>query len=721
MRIRSLTPLALIIGATLGGQAQASSDDSCYPDWSLLHDSLDVCNNLPFLTPGNDSRVNLRLLLADRNAVPLKPNALTEQELAEGYGPVPFAAFRLANEDIEGDESEESGAAAMSDLLGKLGLARDSNDTAGQAFLQGEGSRCRSNRDESAADFIGQLVDTEGLAVEERQSLARARLQMLQACTWEGDAQAGLVPSTVQSPEARAFAAYLQAAMDFYNGRFSEAEKAFASLADTAQPWLKETSLYMIARTRLNAAEQDAFDEYGSLKEDRDRAAYDSVAEAFDRYLVAYPDGHYTRSARGLLRRVHWLAGDADKLAADYTWQLTEAGDARASASPETLIQEADNKLLTALTGATSSALITATHDLMIMRANLPNPLTREQLLAQKSLFDQQPAMFDYLQAAFAFYVDKKPAEALKRLPNDIPEKLGYLAFSQQTLRGLAMEAGNDLPAAQALWLKLLPLAQQPLQREQLELALAMNYQRSGQLTKVFAGDSPITSAQVRLILLGKAADASLLRQQIGEGISDTEKATAQFVLLYKELIRSQYAAFADDLKALPETPADTKLGTSLGYVYDAGHSLQLFRWNGAKAESGYACPSIGEVAGLLQTNARDAKGLNCLGEFILRNGLDGMPLDHQPGAGELGGSEPAFKGDVFSRLNGYQTVIADSKASSDDRAYALFRAINCYAPSGYNSCGGKDVAPAVRKGWFKQLKSTYSGTRWGKSLQYYW
>ena len=175
MRIRSLTPLALIIGATMGGQAQASSDDSCYPNWSLLRDSLDVCNNLPFLTPGNDSRVNLRLLLADRKALTLKPGELTEQELAEGYGPVPFAAFRLANEEIEGDESEESGAAAMADLLGKLGLSRESNDTAGQAFLQGEGSRCRSNRDESAADFIGQLLDTEGLSATERQSLARAR------------------------------------------------------------------------------------------------------------------------------------------------------------------------------------------------------------------------------------------------------------------------------------------------------------------------------------------------------------------------------------------------------------------------------------------------------------------------------------------------------------------------------------------------------------------
>ena len=721
MRIRSLTPLALIIGATLAGQAQASSDDACYPNWSLLHDSLDVCNNLPFLTPGNDSRVNLRLLLADRKALTLKPNALTEEELAEGYGPVPFAAFRLVNDEIEGDESEESGAAAMADLLGKLGLGRDSNDTAGQAFLQGEGSRCRSNRDESAADFIAQLVDTEGLTATERQSLARARLQLLDACTWEAGALSSLLPADAQSPDAKPFATYLRAASDFYSGRFSDAENGFARLNDSAQPWLKETALYMVARTRLNAAQQDAFDEYGSLKEDHDRTAYARVAEAFDQYLGAYPDGRYSRSATGLLRRVHWLAGDTAQLAADYTRQLTQTGGAQASDSPEALIQEADNKLLTALTDATPSPLMTATHDLMIMRPDLPNRLTRENLQAQKALFTQQPAMFDYLQAAFAFYVDKKPADALKHLPAEVPDTLDYLAFSQQTLRGLALEASNDLPAAQALWLKLLPLAQQPLQREQLELALAMNYERSGQLTKVFASDSPIKSAQVRLILLGKVADATLLRQQIGQGISDTEKATAQFVLLYKDLLHSQYAAFADDLNSLPPSPADTRLGTSLGYVYGAGQTLQLLRWNGAKAESGYACPSIGEIAAALQANDKDAKGLNCLGEFILRNGLDSMPLDQKGGAGELGGSEPGFKGDVFSRLDGYQTVIANSKAARDDKAYALFRAINCYAPSGYNSCGGKDVTPAVRKGWFKQLKTTYGATSWGKSLQYYW
>ena len=59
--------------------------------------------------------------------------------------------------------------------------------------------------------------------------------------------------------------------------------------------------------------------------------------------------------------------------------------------------------------------------------------------------------------------------------------------------------------------------------------------------------------------------------------------------------------------------------------------------------------------------------------------------------------------------------------AGQTDKAYALFRAINCYAPAGYNSCGGQDVEPAVRKAWFRQLKTGFADTQWGKSLQYYW
>ncbi|WP_197411318.1 hypothetical protein, partial [Colwellia sp. TT2012] len=269
--------------------------------------------------------------------------------------------------------------------------------------------------------------------------------------------------------------------------------------------------------------------------------------------------------------------------------------------------------------------------------------------------------------------VEHQPDAALKHLPPALPASLDYLAFRQKNLRGLALEAKQDWPDAATLWLQLLPHAKLPLQREQLELALAMNYERSGQLAKVFTADSPIQTPQVRYILLRSVAGPELLRQQISQASDPLERSTAQFVLLYKDLLRGQFATFAEDLQQLPASPAADKIGTSLGYVYDGGQALTLFRWSGDKAASGYACPTIAQTASTLQNDAKNPHGLNCLGEFILRNGLDGMPLEEARSAGSLGSTASGFTGETFSRLDGYQQVIANPKAPRDDKAYALF------------------------------------------------
>ncbi|AZF40335.1 hypothetical protein C4J87_0143 [Pseudomonas sp. R1-43-08] len=720
MRIGFLSPLALALLAGIPLAAQASSDDSCYPDWRVSRDSLEPCSNQPFLSPGNDSRVNLRLLLADKKAAPLAPNALGEDDLAQGFGPVPFPVYRLvpvpAAEDEPDNQADDSRTAELDTLLAPLGIKREEYKTAGEAFLDGEGSRCRSNADDSATAFISQVIKAD-MPPAERDLLVKARLQLLTTCDWDGQVvDAQLTPSA----SAQLFRTYLQAAADFYSGRFGNAERGFAAAAASDVPWLKETALYMTARTSLNQAQAEAFDEYGvPQREHVDKAALSDAEEGFLGYLKTYPQGAYVASARGLLRRVHWLASDETKLAADFTWQFTEASDAQRNVSVDALVEEADLKLLMASNQAANSPMLQLVSDLMAMRAHTPPLLSREALDKQKSTFANEPALFDYLQAAYALYVEHQPDTALKHLPTDLPSNLDYFAFSQQTLRALALEAKQDWKGAEALWLQLLPLAKQPLQRDQLELALAMNYERSGQLAKVFAADSPISARQVRYILLRNVAGPDLLRQQIAKANDPTERQTAQFVLLYKDLLHRQFATFADDLKQA--SLSDDKLGTSLGYTYSGGQSLKLFQWNGDKAESGYACPSVAQTAATLQSDAKNPQALNCLGEFILRNGLDGMPLEQARATGSLGSTASEFKGETFSRLDGYQQVIANAKAPKTDRAYALFRAINCYAPAGYNSCGGEDVAPAVRKGWFRQLKSGFADTQWGKSLQYYW
>ncbi|TLP76645.1 outer membrane assembly lipoprotein YfiO [Pseudomonas nitroreducens] len=725
MRLYGLTLLALITGCLGVQEARASSDDSCYPSWNLKRDSLDVCNSLPFLSPGNDSRVNLQLLLADAGQASIPNHALTDDEQQLGYGQVPFPLARWLEGAAPGDSTDSSSAAStapLADLAARIGLPADAVQSSADSFASGEGSRCRSNNAGTAQDFLSQLLLVDSLSAGERQGLARARLTLLGACQWDETQLSVLLPGDLQSAPAKAYRSYLKGAADFYSGRFGDALKSFRALQDSDQPWLKETSRYMVARALLNQAQQNAFDEMGypDLRK-VDKKILAQAETTLGDYLKAYPQGRYSASAKGLTRRVYWLMSDESRLAGEYA-ELFAREDADDLAQ---LVQEVDNKLLvTAHPADVRDARLLAVLDLMQMRHHEPSEpraLDAAGLAAQKDLFAKYPGLHDYLTAAFLLYVEEKPAEALKSLPAELPAKLDYLAFSQQTLRGFALEAGNDWIAAEKLWLRLLPLAEQPLQREQLELALAFNYERSDRLVKVFAEGSPVHTPIIRETLLRHVAGPDLLRQQAkSTSISVEERDTALFALLYKDLLHGQYQAYIDDLALLPTDGSGKPLGASIGYLYGS-MPLSLFQWPGGKNDSGYECPAIVDVARDLLQNPQPPKALNCLGEFILRNGLDGFPLDTQPSERELGGGESLFPGTPYSRMDGYLKVIADKQAVEEDRAYALFRAINCFAPSGYNGCGSQDIAPSQRKQWFRTLKGQYSATPWAKSLKYYW
>ncbi len=169
MRTRLLTVTAVMVGSALLNQANASGDDSCYPSWTVLKENLDACSNLPFLSPGNDSEVNLRLLLADKGLKTFQLSGEKNLEREEGFGAVPFSLFRFGAtdlamatetaEEVKPDEPTATAAqASLTAMLEKLGLARADTPAAGDEFLSGEGSRCRSNSDESAQAFISQVL-----------------------------------------------------------------------------------------------------------------------------------------------------------------------------------------------------------------------------------------------------------------------------------------------------------------------------------------------------------------------------------------------------------------------------------------------------------------------------------------------------------------------------------------------------------------------------------
>jgi hypothetical protein len=289
-----------------------------------------------------------------------------------------------------------------------------------------------------------------------------------------------------------------------------------------------------------------------------------------------------------------------------------------------------------------------------------------------------------------------------------------YLAFSRQVLRGMALEAQNDRAGARALWLQLVPLAQPQFQRPLLDLALGMNAERDGRLAEVFAAGSTVRDPEVREILLKYDAPPALLMQQVKTGASDRERRVALYTLLSKDILRGRYAAFAaDSTPVLPPAPAQPNPNDPMGAEPD----LKVVRWTGHK--EGYLCEGLSALTRSLAAAPQNPHNLLCLGEFVRLNDLDGT--SRGPPADELGGAPTLFPGQTFARFDAYKAVIADPKTPPDDRAYALYRAINCYAPSGNNACDGKDVPQSERARWFHTLKSEYPKSPWAQALKYYW
>ena len=108
------------------------------------------------------------------------------------------------------------------------------------------------------------------------------------------------LPHSYASLEAREFGAYLAGAAGFYGGDWRAARERFAGLRTARAEWVRETALYMAARSELGAANAAAMDEWGSFDADAaDKAGADRAARAFAAYLEAYPAGRYAASAAG--------------------------------------------------------------------------------------------------------------------------------------------------------------------------------------------------------------------------------------------------------------------------------------------------------------------------------------------------------------------------------------------------------------------------------------
>jgi hypothetical protein len=712
--------LGAVIAAALGAIAWACADAGEEPTWALAKKDYDPGGGAGMLLPSNDTRINMFLLLADRRGFRVE-----EPAVEEGSPPVALFPWMVMERQTRGTKP-----GAFEDPV--------------------EPSRCQSVSAGNAA-FAAALRANPNVPDADKQRLiaARAALSpwvkpaeeyMPMVC---GDAKAApLAPPAVWSPAGREFAAYLAATQSFYGGAFDRAADGYRGLASASDPWLRETALYMVARTLLNWAIDRSATDYGSIApiDKRDVAGAREAGHAFEAYLQSYPSGRYARSARGLVRRAQWLAGDDADLAAEYGRQLSATTPLPNPAEGAAIVDEVDNKLglPTSKPEIVRDPVLLAVVDLHRMRGGDAGnrewccgpPITREEIERQRPLFGRDSELYDYVRAAEAYFVRDDPREVLQLLPDAARQKqFSYLQFSRQMLRGLALQQLGDRNA-RGFWLSLFPGATRPYQRPALELALAIQEERSGRLDLVFAPDSPVTHPVMRQMLLENVAGPDLLRQQATRpGAPKLEREVALYTLLEKELWRGFLPQFLGDLRLVPADAEPNGFYAGTTY-YDARFNSHLDRPPlgkfGKDARTGNAgCPAMPATVAQLVAAPRAIRPRLCMAEYFRLNGFDDLsyeaPAPPVSGEGLATSREQFPKGRAYSRLEEYKAIMADPAASADDKALALNRAVRCYAPSRSNSCGGTDVALSVRRAWFNRLKAEYPQSRWAKELKYYW
>lgn len=710
------TPLAFALCTllTAAPQAFASFDmEDC--KWS---DDSCLLKGTPTFNPENDSRDNLLRLLSQEKsfALPVQsmPADITRsRDFYFAYHP-------------QWDEASPQPTAApasgenspLSRQMAELNISADEINV-NDAELE---NRHVSNNTGSVSAFFAALLADSTLTTEQRQALAQARTGLLSGATRE-QIESSLAPLPADSP-AQSYKNYLAAAASFYAGDYASAERDFTQLAKSERPWLAETAQYMLMRAALNKSSQNSVGEYGDFdiakinREDATQAQTQAQA-----YLQRYPQGLYADSARGMLRRINWYLQAWPQLAGLYEQTLQQSADAR---QLREIVIEYDNvygmafyeqSVVEAFPDAPHVSYIELLRALRLDNNSKPT-LTQAQLDASKPVFEQSQKLPLWRDLQLNLWLATENYAAIIQAVTPAQKLAAHdtLAFSEQVLYGEALMGQKNWRAARDFWQQLLKLSQDNEQQQYVQAKLAATLVYSGDVAAVFAPESAVTNLRFRSQILKTQASPELLRQQAVHGPNNEERTIALHTLLVRDLTENRFGDWLNDRK-LASAITPPVIGDAFADV-----NLSIFDWNGDAAQAGYTCRSLNETVTVLSKNADDAHALNCLGEFfrttqthvdLWKNNAGNDVLESA-----ISRKEPFGQ---FDRQSYYQQVITSPKAEVEDKSFALYRAIMCYAPSGSNECGGEEVDKLQRKGWFTQLKTQYPGSPWAQKLKYYW
>lgn len=713
------TPLAFALCTllTAAPQALASFDmEDC--KWS---DDSCLLKGTPTFNPENDSRDNLLRLLSQEKSFVLPVQSMPaditrSRDFYFAYHPqwdetVP----QPATASVQSEDTTLSQQLAVLEIEPPLFAKQNGYD----ADLE---NRYVSNNRQSVSEFIAALMTDETLNIDQRRLLAQARLDLWERATKEQIAES--LAALPADSTSLLYKTYLTGAAHFYDQNYEGAEQDFTIVLHNGSPWLMETAQYMLMRTALNKSSKFSDGQYGEFNIDniklKDAAQAQKEAQ---NYLQRWPEGLYANSTRGMLRRINWYLQAWPQLAGLYEQTLQQSADAQ---QLREIVIEYDNvfgmqffegPVVEAFPDAPLVSYIELLRALRLDNNSKPT-LTQEQLDASKPVFEQSQKLPLWRDLQLNLWQATGNYAAIIQAVTPAQKLAAHdtLAFSEQVLYGEALMGQKNWSAARDFWQQLLKLSQDNEQQQYVQAKLAATLVYSGDVEAVFAPESTVTNLRFRSQVLKTQATPELLRQQAVHGPNNEERTIALHTLLVRDLTEDRFGDWLND-KKLASAITPPVIGEAFADV-----NLSIFDWNGDAAQAGYTCRSLNETVTVLSKKADDAHALNCLGEFFRTTQTHVDLWKNSAGNDELESAISRKKPfGQFDRQSYYQQVITSPTAEVEDKSFALYRAIMCYAPSGANECGGEEVDKLQRKGWFTQLKTQYPGSPWAQKLKYYW
>lgn len=733
--IKPLSIATLAMGSFWISTAYASSDWDCGSNFSLDNRRYNECHvNFPTLDTGNDTQTNLYLLLADKGFISFVPTKKAEVTRYSYDFPLTL------------DDLEETAVNQVKNPKQTFLQANEKNT---------EAEYCNSFNTGSDALQKALKLDPK-LTATERQQLLAFRESIKNNCQSSDEDKTVVKPKanlpSKWSANAQPYADYIVATQMFYTGdktSFDSADSLYRALSqlkpnnNDGLNWLADTANYMLIRTGINRVYQSGMGEYSYDIAKADAALIAGTQKAIDNY-INHGKGRYLPSARGLQRRLYWLSGQQDKLISEMEWQLNHPNSPLFNLDSRVLPAEIERKIF--FTDMDHPLDINKLHDPTLITSfalsrlrpaveGEPKPLTLTELEALKPKFSSHPSLYQYLLANYYWVQQNNSKQALQYLPTDSPKgKLSYFSLSQYALKARLLEAMGQKAEAISLWQALHQLPKQPYQSTITELALTLEADRTNNYNQLFGPNATIHSPDLKMQVIQHSADAKLLTQ-----IADTYSATdpigaeARYALLTKSLLHGQYADFLRyKTQYLPKNAQDYLGYDSKNEALKNLPEFSQFNWKGTKISPAIVCQDLTTTITRLSQNPQDRLQKLCLSEFMydtyLDNYLGDGDLDYyQPDEAKktyqypyLGNIPSRFAGNTLNRLDIYQSTFASGQ-KDELSAYALHRAIGCFASSGNNQCSNQDIPIATRKGWFNRLKSDFANANWAKNQKYYW